>query len=143
MAAMVIDNVDDNAKDAKSALRDALRAKLKSTASFEETTTTNTASNAEESSMKLIDVETIGNDSDDSDGESDEKIEEKESSTSTIPIEERRLRNRLAARKCREKRKQRINNLEKVRFTKTKFTFSSNVYQQYILLFLLFLLLCL
>ena len=33
---------------------------------------------------------------------------------SNTPLEERRIRNRLAARKCREKRKQRIWNLEKV-----------------------------
>ncbi|XP_057315839.1 activating transcription factor 3-like [Hydractinia symbiolongicarpus] len=107
---MVGDSVfeDISMKDAKSALRDALRAKLKSS-SFED--------NYEETSRsasptKIIDVEALGNDSDSNDSSDERMLEDKDSNT--IPIEERRLRNRLAARKCREKRKQRIVNLEKI-----------------------------
>ena len=78
MATMVMDIVEDQTKDAKSALRNALRAKIKSGSSFEDNNISSVSSNSsyEDTSMKLIDVETIGNESDES-GESDDKMDEK------------------------------------------------------------------
>lgn len=72
---MVGDSVfeDISMKDAKSALRDALRAKLKSS-SFED--------NYEETSRsvsptKIIDVEALGNDSDSNDSSDERMLEDK------------------------------------------------------------------
>lgn len=91
MATMFMDtSAEDQSLNAKSALRNALRAKLKSSSSFEDTTTTSSTSsfdltrtssissnlNYDDTSIKLIDVETLGNESDES-GESDEKMDEK------------------------------------------------------------------
>jgi hypothetical protein len=77
MATMVMDIVEDQTKDAKSALRNALRAKIKSGSSFEDNVSSvSSNSSYEEISMKLIDVETIGNESDES-GDSDDKMDEK------------------------------------------------------------------
>jgi len=74
---MVMDIVEDQTKDAKSALRNALRAKIKSGSSFEDNVSSvSSNSSYEEISMKLIDVETIGNESDES-GDSDDKMDEK------------------------------------------------------------------
>ena len=87
---MVMDTSEDQSLNAKSALRNALRAKLKSSSSFEDTITTSSTAgfnltrtssissnlNYEDTSIKMIDVETIGNESDES-GESDEKMDEK------------------------------------------------------------------
>lgn len=107
-------------KDAKSALRDALRAKLKTSSSS--CFGMENQQGEVNGSPHVVPVSNIDNDiglesviDDDSDSneDSDGKGDDKDS-ISNIPIEERRLRNRLAARKCREKRKQRILNLEKI-----------------------------
>ena len=63
--------------DAKSALRDALRAKLKSTSSMEDITCMlYDDSSLSSSPNKIIDVEALGNDSDSNDS-LDEKMDEK------------------------------------------------------------------
>ena len=60
---------------------------------------------------KELDEDTDSNDELD---QYDKMSDDNKDSASGVPIEERRLRNRLAARKCREKRKQRIVSLEKI-----------------------------
>jgi len=102
------------AKDAKSALRDAIHAKLKTSKFGDEKqyelnnyVPSSNLSTPEHEAFDALDEDSDSND--DIEGKLDDK-----DSVSNVPIEERRLRNRLAARKCREKRKQRIIDLEKI-----------------------------
>jgi len=110
--------VEVSNKDTKSLLRDAIQAKLKTSRSIIGLDNqVNGGISCSASPVPDIDMDSIDNDDSDSNEELSDggngKIDEKDS-INNIPVEERRLRNRLAARKCREKRKQRILNLEKI-----------------------------
>ncbi|XP_047133076.1 activating transcription factor 3 [Hydra vulgaris] len=87
-------NEETGEKNTKSKLRNVLKAKLLSNDGFEE----NEANKIDDTDSESCDSDNRANYKD----------------ASNTPLEERRIRNRLAARKCREKRKQRIWNLEKI-----------------------------
>lgn len=106
----MLENSPGPNRDAKTALRDAIQAKLKTSKYDDE----KSVDHMNSFFPSAFDDGILQNDDSDSNEELEGKLDDKDCASSGVPVEERRLRNRLAARKCREKRKQRIIDLEKI-----------------------------